>query len=112
MSEGKQAGQTSTEVFESLTGFEEQAIVEFFGRTIGDLANADESMWHRALIFTVKRREGLADVDAHDAAMTLTLKDNITFFSADEADEEEAGKDEEPEQQPEEPLVSSLSSVS
>lgn len=103
MSDSKQ---TAEEVFDSLTGFDEMAIAQHFGRTIGDLASYDESMFSRALIFTLKRREGLADADAHNAALEMTMGQNIAYFAG--SSDEEAGKGEEPE----EPPVSSLSSVS
>jgi hypothetical protein len=107
MSEHKQ---TAEEIFDSLTGFDEMAITQHFGRTIGDLASNDESMFSRALLFTVKRREGLADDDARNFALGMTLGENIAYFAdtTEKDAEEEAGKDEQPEEQP----ATSLSSVS
>jgi len=99
--------QTHEEVFDSITGFDEIAITTHFGHTLGELTVTDSSMFVRALIFVVKRREGLDDVKAREAALALTLKEcNEEFFA--EQSEEEAGKDEQPEQPP----ASSLTSVS
>ena len=98
--------QTAEEVFDSLTGFDEIAISQHFGRTVSDLGSQDQSMFGRALVFVVKRREGANDDDARNAALGLTLTDLVGFFA--EASEE-SGKDEtRPEPQP----GTSLSSVS
>lgn len=98
---------TAEGVFDSLTGFDEIAIAQQFGRTVVDLAESDKTMFGRALAFIVKRRDGASDTDAKDAAFQMTLKDlNENFFA--EATEDESGKDEPPEEQP----TTSLTSVS
>ena len=99
-----------SDVFDSLTGFDEIAIAQRFGRTVTDLAQHDSTMFTRALIFVARRREGDTDDAAWDAALGLPLKDAGAFFAvdADEADAEDSGKDEPPVPQPE----TSLSSVS
>lgn len=97
---------TGSAVFDSLTGFDEIAIAQRFGRTVTDLAQHDSTMFTRALVFVIKRRDGATDDGAWDAALGLSLKDVSTFFATDT--DEEAGKDEAPEPQPE----TSLSSVS
>jgi len=99
-------GLTGSAVFDSLTGFDEIAIAQRFGRTVTDLAQHDSTMFTRALVFVVQRREGDTDDAAWDAALGLPLKEVSTFFAVDT--EDEAGKDEAPEPQPE----TSLSSVS
>lgn len=106
--------QTSEEVFDSLTGFDEIAIAQHFGQTVMDLAAKDQSMFGRALIFVVKRREGANDDDARNAALGLTMKEYVAYFDDAnvEANAEELGKDEQPEEQPEEQPATSLSSVS
>ena len=101
-----QTDQTLEQVGDSLTGFDEIAIAQQFGRTYGSLAEHDPSMFTRALVFTVNRRNGQSDIDAYQAAMELTMGEIPGFF-AEESDEE-AGK----EQEPEEPPGTSLSSVS
>ena len=102
-----QIDQTAEEVFDSITGFDEIAVATHFGHTVQALAETDASMFGRALVFVVKRREGLDDVKAREAALGLTLKEcNEGFFA--EPSEEEAGKDEPPETSP----ASSLTSVS
>jgi hypothetical protein len=98
--------QTAEETFDSLTGFDEIAIAQRFGRSVGDLATSDPSMFGRALVFVIKRRDGANDEEAWNAAMGLSMKGFTEFFA--EPSEEEAGKDKGPEQQP----GTSLSSVS
>lgn len=81
---------TTDEVLESLTGFDEVAIGKWF-EDIGSLVESGGSMLGRSLVFVMKRREGATDVDAHNAAMSLTLRELNDYF-ADE--EDESGKDE------------------
>ena len=100
---------TSNEVFESLTGFDEVAICKWF-EDIGALAEAKGSMLGRALVFIVKRREGLSDVEAHAASMALPLRDlNKFFVDSDEesAESAESGKDSPPSEPPPEDLPTS-----
>jgi hypothetical protein len=85
-----QVQQTAEEVLESLTGFDEMAIKQHFGSTVSDLAG-DQTMLGRGLVFVLKRRDGLNDDDARNAALGMPLKD-ITSYFADES--EESGKDE------------------
>lgn len=99
--------QTAEEVFDSVTGFDEIAIAQQFGRTVGELAEKDQSMFGRALVFVVKRRDGASDGDAYQAALGMSVKELTSSFFA-EASEEEAGKGEPLAEQPE----ASLSSVS
>jgi hypothetical protein len=100
------SGFSAEEVFDSLTGFDEIAISQHFGRTVSELGEKDQSMFGRALVFVLKRRDGASDDEARNAALGLTMKEFTAFFA--EPSEDEAGKDEAPEEQPE----SSLSSVS
>lgn len=93
---------TAEEVFDSLTGFDEIAITQHFGRTVSELAEKDQSMFGRALVFVVKRREGATDDEARNAALGLAMKDYVAFFP--DASVEESGKDEQPEVQPENSL--------
>ena len=79
---------TSDEALESMTGFEEIAVTKWFGE-ISSLVEGG-SMFGRSLVFVLKRREGATDVDAHAAAMSLTLREVNDYF-ADEDDE--SGKD-------------------
>lgn len=91
---------TAEEVFDSLTGFDEIAIAHHFGRTVAELAEKDSSMFGRALVFIVNRRDGATDDDARNAALGLTIKEfNKGFFA--EPSEAEAGKDVSPEPSPE-----------
>lgn len=105
----KQTDQSAGEVFDSLTGLDEVEISGQFGRTISDLTD-DPSMWGRALIFIVLRRQNVTDTDAYTKAMGMTMKETTTFFAVEHfADDEESGKDE-PQAEPQPGL--SLSSVS
>lgn len=97
---------TAEQAFDSLTGFDEFAIAQHFGHNVADLAENNVSMFGRALIFAVKRRDGATDDEARNTALGLSLKECNDFF--DEANAEESGKGE----QPEEPPGTSLSSVS
>lgn len=97
--------QTAEEVLESLTGFDEMAISQHFGRPVGAFAE-DQSMLARVLVFVLKRREGLNDDDARNAVLNLPLREVLAFFPSESA---ESGKDEQPSvTQP----ASSLASVS
>lgn len=95
---------TVDEVFDSLTGFDEMAIAQHFGRTVTELGD-DPSMFGRALVFVVQRRDGATDDAARNASLEMRMKDVTEFFAV--ASEVEAGKDEPLAEQPE----SSLSSV-
>jgi hypothetical protein len=101
-----QTEQTLEEVSDSLTGFDEIAIAQQFGRNVADLAQHDPSMFSRTLLFVVKRRAGLSDEEAKNAALGMTMKECADFFA--ETSQEEPGKDEPSEEQP----GTSLSSVS
>lgn len=89
---------TATEVFESLTGYEEVAIAKTFG------ANPHETDEHgksdlvgtllgRSLVFVVARRDGKSDAEAEQVAMSMTVPELLDYF-APEGDEE-SGKDSE-----------------
>lgn len=97
---------TVTELVETMTGREELAVSQYFGRTLSDLSENDASMFGRALIFVAKLRDGLDTVAAGDFALDLMFKDTNTFFA--EASEADEGKGE----QPEPTLSISLSSAS
>lgn len=88
--------QTAEEAFDSLTGFDEIAIAQRFGRTVSELATRDESMFGRALVFVFKRRGGATDDEAYNAALSLSMKEFMTFFAAES--DEESGKEQQPEQ--------------
>jgi hypothetical protein len=106
MSTMDQAPQTMEDVAQSLTGFDEIAIAQQFGRTVTDLGQNDATMFARALVFIIKRRDGATDEEAKNAALEMSLKDSAAVFAT--PSEEESGKDEQPEEQP----GTSLSSVS
>jgi hypothetical protein len=111
-----QTDQTTDEVLDSLTGHEEMAIAQHFGRTVGEMI-PEPGMYRRALIFVVKRHEGLNEDEARNAALDMRLKDVLEFFPQESAEAdpeaervvEESGKDE---PQPEPQREISLSSVS
>lgn len=85
-----QTDQTASEVFDSLTGFDEMSITQHFGRPISELVD-DSSMFGRALVFVLKRRDGANDDDARNAALEMTLK-AVSGYFAEES--QESGKDE------------------
>lgn len=101
--------QTSDEILDSLTGHEETWIADQFGRSIGELI-PQPGMYRRALIFVVKRREGVNEDDARNAAMDLRLKDVLEFFAEVGSEAEQAsGKDVAPVEPTPEPSLSSVS---
>jgi hypothetical protein len=102
---------TAGEVFDSLTGHDEMAITQHFGRTISDLTD-DPSMWGRALVFVLRRRDGVNDDDARNEALAMTLKGATSYFAEEPAAESESGKGEPVSETPvEAPPAPSLSSV-
>lgn len=101
--------QTTDEILDSLTGHEETWIAEQFGRSVGELI-PQPGMYRRALIFVTKRREGVNEDDARNAAMDMRLKDVLEFFpEAGSEAEQESGKDETPDETKPEPSLSSVS---
>jgi len=117
-----QTQQTTDEILDSLTGHEEDWIFDQFGKSIGELVSNfldknDLGPYFRALIFVLKRRDGVNEDDARNEAKAMKLGEVMEFFprASDQASKEDAeaveesGKGEpahEPEPQP------SLSSVS
>lgn len=92
---------TADEVFDSLTGHDEMAIGQHFGRVIGDLLVSDASMYARALIFVLKRRDGDSDDDARTVVLDMPMSEVMAYFATEEA--AEVGKDERPSAKPPEP---------
>lgn len=84
--------QTADEVLDSLTGHDEASIAQHFGKNVGAMIGVDGVTLGRALVFVVKRREGMNDDDARNAAMDMTFKVVTGEFFAEETDEQ--GKDE------------------
>lgn len=117
-----QTDQTTGEITDSLTGHEESWIFEQFGSPIGLLANRyltldDPGPFHRALLFILKRREGVADDDARNQVMSMTLADVLNAFperssGGDEPSAEVVEESGKGESEPEPSPRTSLSSVS
>ena len=115
-----QTDQTPGEITDSLTGHEEGWIADQFGKSIGQLAGEyiahnDVGPYYRALIFILKRREGVVDDDARNAVLDMTLTDAISYFPSEKESDaeatavEESGKGEPVTEQPREPSLSSVS---
>ena len=68
-------GHSIDEVFESLTGFDEIAVLETFGQSISRLADENETVFVRALVFIELVRAGRSRFDAHKLAMHMRLGD-------------------------------------
>lgn len=66
------------EAVQSLTGFDEIAIEQKFPGDFGDTMQGSKST--RALIFVMKRREGLSDHDAFLFAMNMPFGEAMKFF--------------------------------
>ena len=66
----------------SLSGFDQIAIRQTFRERLDQLA-ADGTMFMRALLFVLERREGMADPDAFRLVMNLPLEDVVSRFKGD-----------------------------
>lgn len=84
--------QTPTEVYKSITGFDEIAISKHFGETIEALAAQDEkgrtlrpTMLGRALAFVHRRRAGDKDPQAYAHVMNLSVTDVEDYFVTEPA---------------------------
>lgn len=90
------------EIIDSMTGHEETWVAEQFGKSIGEMVanflnKNDIGPYYRALIFVLKRRDGVNEDDARNAVLDMKISDIMAFFPSDYADEaEESGKDEPP----------------
>lgn len=98
---------TAAEVADSVKGRELLVIADQFGRTFADMMSNDPVLWGYSLVFVVKLREGIADLDAYAQAMELTIAECQEFF-APAADGEAAGKEQKPEEKPQESLPASV----
>lgn len=78
---------TVSDVTDSLTGFDEIAIEKHMGMDIYTDRARKPVMLMRSLVFVMKRREGLSDVDAHKAALGMTVTEIHDFFPDDPDDE-------------------------
>lgn len=78
---------SSRDVVNSLTGFDELAIEKRFGRTVEDLAENTGTTFLRALLYAVERRRaGVSDQQAYEAAMSATFGGLQERFAPDDAD--------------------------
>lgn len=81
------------DTFLSLNGYDEVAITQAFGMTVGKLREADErTTFMRALAFVDMRRKLQGQQGAHDQAfdqaMQLSVSDVMDYFPADDDDED------------------------
>lgn len=75
---------TMQEVLDSITGFDETAITQAFGRYFAVLCD-DATMLARAAIFThLRRQDGVTDAKAKDAAMGMRMADVNDYFPDDD----------------------------
>lgn len=89
---------TAEEAFDSLTGFDEIAIEKAFGQDVMVLAEDKQLTFTRALLFILRRRDGMSDAEAKTAVMNMPVGDVLDAFDEDdEVDPSdpvtEAGKD-------------------
>lgn len=75
---------TAEEFFESLTGFDEIAVARAFGEKPIRLSDTDAMAFARCLVFVARRREGMSDADAKNAALSATVREVNEFFAEDE----------------------------
>lgn len=73
------------EVVRSLNGFEDIAIEKAFG---APLLKMDEMRAPRALVFVLRKREGLNDFDAYNASMEMTFGELTEIFETENSDDE------------------------
>jgi hypothetical protein len=73
------AAEPPSEFLMGLNGFDEIAVAARFGDKIATLRN-DPIALGRALAFVHYRRHGLNDADAHEAALTLSIRAVVEFF--------------------------------
>lgn len=78
-----------SEFLMSLNGFDEIAIAARFGATLQTLRD-DPVAAGRALAFTHYRRTGQNDHEAHQSALTLTLREVTEFFPPEPKDDASA----------------------
>lgn len=79
---------TMTEVTDSLTGYDEIAITQQFDRDFAVLLDFPTTLG-RALIFILKRRDGLTDKEAKREVMNMRLGDVNDYFAEDPDDVED-----------------------
>lgn len=72
---------TATEMQQSLTGLEELAIEKHMGVDPYSDGAAKPMRVMRALIFVMRKREGLSDQKAREAAMSLPMGELKKFFA-------------------------------
>lgn len=70
---------TVQDAADSLTGFDELAIVKLFGRTVTEISS-DHTMFLRALAFIIERRNGKSDTESYKAVMTMSMHDAMAYF--------------------------------
>ena len=70
---------TVPELIQSMTGYDEDAIVERFGKQLEDL---DDAPFTRALIFVAeRRREGVKDAAAFATAKSMRRREAKAYFT-------------------------------
>lgn len=84
---------TYDRIFDSLTGFDEIAIARSFGTSIVKMKEEPFTSM-RALLFVQARRDGMKDVEAHEHAMAMPLREVIASFPDTDDDLEDLEADE------------------
>lgn len=82
---------TGQEMAESLTGFDQIAVKNRFGKDPFQFGEDEGPTFVRALVFVQKRRDGMSDDDAYDHAMNLPVGALKDAFLEDEPDLSELG---------------------
>lgn len=83
-----------TELVSSLTGYEDQAIEDRFGRTIAQLLDANAIKACRALLFVEAKRRGVRDGDAYKQVMGMTISEVDSSFKDEAEDADDLNPDE------------------
>lgn len=90
---------TYVEAINNLTGYDEDEIETRFGIATSDYLEGDMPVGKcmRALLFGVRRREGIPDDDAYDQVKKLSNREVLEFFdTTDDVEDQEDGKEADP----------------
>lgn len=87
---------TVREMSDSITGYDERAILQHLGTDLYEAFKGPMTPWRRCLVFAHKRRqEGVNDAQAAEAAMSMSMSDILDYFAEPPIEEDE--DDDEPE---------------
>lgn len=77
---------TVSEAMNSVTGFDELAVEKHFGFDLYQIADEKPLMSVRSMIFVDLRHQGVADKEAHEKALSMTLGEVEAYFEDEPED--------------------------